>query len=303
MNIIKGIIPPMVTPLLDNEHIDVEGAKRVADHMIEGGVSALFLLGTTGESQSISMHLRFEFVELVCNHVNGRVPVLVGITETSMEDSLRLARHAKECGACAVVCAAPYYFPANQKELIGWYSHLADNCPLPVYLYNMPSKVKVFLEVPTVVELSKHPNIVGIKDSSANLEYFKEVVSIFKGTCFATYMGPEEMTVEMVLLGCDGGVNGGANLFPELFVSMYKAAASGDKALVDELQARIMYLSNNLYGMDRSSDASFLRGVKCAMGCLGLCSDYVALPYKAFDGEVKAKVAEVVKDLVSRNYR
>ena len=137
----------MVTPLLDNDHLDVEGTKRVADHMVEGGVSAIFLLGTTGESQSISMRLRYEFVETMCAHIAGRVPVLVAITETSMRDSLDLAAHAKKCGAVAVVSAPPYYFPANQKELIDWYTCLADNCPLPVFLYNMPSKVKVFLEV------------------------------------------------------------------------------------------------------------------------------------------------------------
>ena len=292
----------MVTPLLDNDHIDMEGAKRVADHMIDGGVSAIFLLGTTGESQSIAMKLRYQFVEQMCKYIDGRVPVLVAITETSMQDSLELAAFAKNCGAAAVVSAPPYYFPANQKELVQWYTHLASNCPLPVFLYNMPSKVKVFLEVPTVVCLSKHPNIVGLKDSSGNLEYFKEIVSIFKGTDFATYMGPEEMTAEMVLLGCDGGVNGGANLFPKLFVESYKAAAEGDLKRSKELQDKIMYLSRNLYGLDPGSDASFLRGLKCALGLSGLCSPYVALPYSQYDGELKEKAAKVLEDLKEKNY-
>lgn len=302
MKKIKGIIPPMVTPLLDNGTIDVEGAKRIADHMIEGGVSAIFLLGTTGESQSIAMHLRFEFVELMCRHIAGRVPVLVAVTETSMEDSLKMAEHARECGAAAVVSAPPYYFPANQEELVDWYTCLADNCPLPVFLYNMPSKVKVFLEVPTVVELSKHPNIIGIKDSSGRLDYFKELISIFKGTDFATYMGPEEMTAEVVRLGCDGGVNGGANLFPKLFVESYKAAASGDIERSDYLQDRIMYLSEKLYKLCPGSDASFLRGLKCALSINGLCSPYVALPYRALDGEKLARAVEVMKDLNAKGY-
>lgn len=213
MKKINGIIPPMVTPLVDNNTLDIEGAKRIADRMIDAGVSGIFLLGTSGEAQSIAMHLRYEFVEVMCNYIDNRVPVLVAITETSMEDSLNIANHAKKCGATGLVAAAPYYFPANQSELVNWFTVLADNCPLPLYLYNMPSKVKVFLEVPTVVELSKHPNIVGIKDSSARLDYMKELISIFKDTDFATYMGPEELTSEVVLLGCDGGINGGANLF------------------------------------------------------------------------------------------
>lgn len=293
----------MVTPLLDNNRLDVEGAKRIVDRMVDGGVSAIFLLGTTGESQSIAMHLRFEFVDIVSRYIAGRVPFLVAISETSMEDSLKLAQHAKACGACAVVATAPYYFPANQSELVTWFTALADACPLPVFLYNMPSKVKVFLEVPTVVALSKHPNIMGLKDSSANVPYTKELISIFKDTDFAIYMGPEELTSEVVLLGCDGGVNGGANLYPELFVKSYRAAAAGDMKAAKEYQDRIMYLSNSLYGLDKSSDASFLRGIKCALGIKGICSPYVAYPYRQYEGETKAKVAEVIKDLDSRNYR
>lgn len=293
----------MVTPLLDNGTIDYEGARRIADRMIDAGVSAIFLLGTTGESQSIAMHLRFEFVEKMTAHIAGRVPVLVAITETSMEDSLALARHAAGCGAAAAVVAPPYYFPANQAELIAYYRALADACPLPIFLYNMPSKVKVFLEVPTVVALSKHPNIIGLKDSSGNKAYFREVLKHFRGSDFAVYMGPEEITGEMVLEGADGGVNGGANLYPELFVSMYKAAAAGDKAALETIQARIMYLSKNLYCLDPGSDASFLRGLKCALQTKGLCRGYVAWPYRAYEGVFADKVRAVVADLDAKNYR
>jgi len=292
----------MVTPLIDNNTVDYDGAQKIADRMIDAGVAGIFLLGTSGEAQSIAMHLRYEFVEHMCKYINGRVPVLVAVTETSMEDSLNLANHAKKCGAVAVVSAPPYYFPANQQELIDWYTVLADNSPLPVYLYNMPSKVKVFLDVPTVVALSKHPNIIGIKDSSAKLEYMKELIGIFKDTDFATYMGPEELTSEVVLLGCDGGVNGGANLFPELFVKSYKAAAAHDMENAKKYQDMIMYMSNSLYGFDKSSDASFLKGVKCALGAAGICSPYIALPYTQFEGETKRRIEEVVKDLISKNY-
>ena len=293
----------MVTPLIDNCTIDYDGAWRIADRMIDAGVAGIFLLGTTGESQSLAMHLRFEFVEKMCRHIAGRVPVLVAITETSMEDSLRLAEHAQECGAVAVVSAPPYYFPANQTELIDWYTSLADKCPLPVFLYNMPSKVKVSFDVDTVVALSKHPNIVGLKDSSANLQYVKELVGIFKDTDFGIYMGPEELTSEVVRIGCDGGVNGGANLFPELFVKSFDAAASGDTGLADYYQDRIMYLSNSLYGLDKSSDASFLRGIKTALGVKKICSPYVALPYRAYEGAKLEKVKSVLEDLEGKGYR
>lgn len=301
MKKIKGIIPPMITPLLDEATIDEAGAKRIADRMIDAGVAAIFILGTTGESQSISMRLRFDYVTLITRHVAGRVPVLVAVTETSMEDSLALAQHAKNCGAAGVVAAAPYYFPANQKEQIDWYRSLADRCPLPVYLYNMPSKVKTFINLPTVLELSKHPNIVGLKDSSANQSYVQSLLFHFAGTEFGIYMGPEEQTAPAVLCGADGGVNGGANLFPELFVKMYKAASAGDVEETRRLQKRIMFLSDSLYGLDPGSDASFLKGIKCALKLKGICSGYVALPYTAYDSEMEKKVASILETL--KDYR
>ena len=147
MKKIQGIIPPMITPLLDEATIDEAGAKRIADRMIDAGVAAIFILGTTGESQSISMRLRFDYVKLITGHVAGRVPVLVAVTETSMEDSLALARHAKDCGAAGVVAAAPYYFPANQKEQIDWYRSLADRCPLPVYLYVLTLELRAHHDI------------------------------------------------------------------------------------------------------------------------------------------------------------
>ena len=104
---LKGIIPPMVTPLIDNDTLDRDGVVRLVEHMIAGGVHGIFILGTTGEAQSLAYHLRYELTELVCSTVADRVPVLVGVTDTSLEESLRLAHKAVECGAAAVEYLRP----------------------------------------------------------------------------------------------------------------------------------------------------------------------------------------------------
>ena len=166
----------MITPLKGDDQIDREGTVRLTEHILAGGVHALFLLGTTGEAQSLSYECRYDFVELVCRQVAGRVPVLVGVTDTSLDESVKLAAHAAKCGAVAVVAAAPYYFAPSQQELIEYYTALADALPLPLFLYNMPSHVKVFLEPATVKTLAEHPNIVGLKDSSANMTYFQTLL-------------------------------------------------------------------------------------------------------------------------------
>ena len=294
---LRGIIPPMITPLKGNDELDREGAIRLTEHILAGGVHALFLLGTTGEAQSLTYELRYEFVELVCRQVAGRVPVLVGVTDTSLDESVRMAAHAAKCGAVGVVAAAPYYFAPSQQELVEYYTALADALPLPLYLYNMPSHVKVFLEPATVKRLAEHPNIVGLKDSSANMNYFQTLIyHLGDRDDFSLYVGPEELTGESVLLGADGGVNGGANIFPELYVAMYDAAAAHDVARVRELQRRIMQISTTIYTVGKYG-SSYLKGVKCALSLLGICDDYLSYPYCRFRAEERARIREALEAL------
>ncbi|MBO5686356.1 MAG: dihydrodipicolinate synthase family protein [Alistipes sp.] len=297
MEKLKGIIPPMITPLKGNDELDREGAIRLVEHMIAGGVHALFLLGTTGEAQNLTYRLRYEFVELVLKQVAGRVPVLVCVTDTSLDESVRLAEHAKACGAVGVVAAAPYYFAASQPELIEYYTALADALCLPLYLYNMPSHVKVCLEAKTVATLADHPNIVGLKDASANMTYFETLLYLLGDReDFSLYVGPEELTGECVMMGADGGVNGGANMFPELYVAMYNAAEAGDLKKVRELQRRIMQISTTIYTVGKYS-SSYLKGVKCALSLLGICDGYLSYPYRQFREEERAKIRQALLDL------
>ena len=295
MNAIKGIIPPMITQLKGNDELDREGAVRLTEHILAGGVHALFLLGTTGEAQSLTYRLRYEFVELVCKQVAGRVPVLVGVTDTSLDESVKLAAHAAACGAVGVVAAAPYYFAPSQQELIEYYTALADALPLPLYLYNMPSHVKVFLEPATVKTLADHPNIVGLKDSSANMTYFQTLLYYLGDRDdFSLYIGPEELTGESVLLGAEGGVNGGANIFPELYVAMYDAAQAHDIARVRELQRKIMQISTSIYTVGKYG-SSYLKGVKCALSLLGICDDYLSYPYRRFRAEERERIRQALE--------
>lgn len=294
---LQGLIPPMITPLKGNDELDLPGTLRLTEHLIGGGVHALFLLGTTGEAQNLSYRLRYRFVETVCRQTAGRLPVLVGVTDTAFDESVRLARHAADCGAAGAVAAPPYYFAPSQQELIEYYTALADALPLPLYLYNMPSHVKVSLEPATVRTLADHRNIVGLKDSSANMTYFQTLLYHLGGRDdFALYVGPEELTGVCVLMGADGGVNGGANLFPELYVSMYEAAAAHDVVRVRELQRRIMQVGRTIYTVGKYG-SSFLKGVKCALSLMGLCDDYLSYPHRRFREEERARIRQALEAL------
>lgn len=297
-NILTGIVPPLVTPLLDNNTLDVVGLGNLIEHVIKGGVHGIFILGTTGEAQSISFDLRVKMIEETNRILKGRLPLLVGISDTSEEDSLRLAHVAAKNGADAVVSAPPYYFATGQPELAEFYESLIPKLPLPIYLYNMPTHTKVNFAPETIKRLSKDKKVIGFKDSSANGGYFQSVMYEMRDRKddFAIFVGPEEMTAEVVLLGASGGVNGGANLFPKLYVDLYNAAKSNNMEEVRRLQEKVMQISRTIYTLG-SYGSSYLKGVKCALGVLGICSDHLATPFNKFGKEQRDIIEKAIKSL------
>lgn len=299
-----GIVPPLVTPLLDNETLDVTSLEHLIEHLIEGGVHGLFILGTTGEEQSLSYAVREQMIRESCRINAGRLPLLVCITDTSIVESIRLANIAADCGASGLVSAPPYYFATGQPELAQFYEELVPQLPLPVFLYNMPSHVKVSFAPATVARLAKMPQVVGLKDSSANAVYFQSVMYAVRQTGrtdFAMLCGPEEITGECVLMGGHGGVNGGANMFPELYVAMYDAAVRGDIVEMRRLQQYIMQISATIYSVGQHG-SSYLKGLKCACSELGVISnDFVASPFYKFHQPEREKIRAALAQLPIEN--
>lgn len=296
--VIKGIIPPMVTPLLsDNVSLDINGVKKLVEHLIAGGVHGIFILGTTGESTSLSYATRRQLIIETCTVVNNRVPVFVGITDTAIEESVQLADVAKASGAAAVVAAPPYYYGLGQEELFKYYWKLADQLSLPLFLYNMPSHTKINIDAKTVVRLSEHDNIIGLKDSSANAVYFQSLIHLLKSKPqFSLLVGPEEITAEIVLMGGHGGVNGGANMFPKLYVELYNAALARDFDRIAVLQHLVMEISTKIYTLG-SYGSSYLKGVKGALSALGIIESNLAMPFNAFEEKEMLQVITNVKSI------
>jgi 4-hydroxy-tetrahydrodipicolinate synthase len=279
---LRGIIPPLVTPLLDRDTLDVPGLERLIEHILAGGVHGLFLLGTTGETPSLSHRLRHELIGRVCRQVRGRVPVLVGITDTSFVESVELAQKAAQAGAQALVLAPPYYFPTGQPELLEYLEHLLPELPLPLFLYNAPNRPQPAFAPETVRTAADLPGVAGLKDSSASMIYFRELQFILEDRPdFTLLMGPEQLLAESVLLGAHGGVCGGANLLPRLYVELYEAARAKDLTRVASLHRAVMRLNTTIFRVGQY-ESSFLKGLKCALSCLGICSDFLAEPFHRF---------------------
>jgi dihydrodipicolinate synthase/N-acetylneuraminate lyase len=294
---LKGIVPPLVTPLSDRDTLDVAGLERLIEHLISGGVSGLFILGTTGEGPSLSYRLRRELIERTCELTKNRVPVLVGITDTAYTESINLARYAAEQGSHSVVLAAPYYFPAGQPELIEYLEDLVADLPLPMFLYNMPGLTKVNFEHDVIRAAMAWEKVIGIKDSSCDMIYFHKLLRLTRERPdWSLLVGPEELTAEAVLLGAHGGVNGGANIHPRLYVDLYKAAAAQDLAAVRQLHAQVIELASRIYAVGKHKSA-IIKGIKCSLSLLGICNDFMAEPFHRFRDTEREQIRQHLIDL------
>ncbi len=167
---LQGIIPPVLTPLADRDQLDESAFDRLLNYLIAGGSSALFVLGSTGESPGQSNRLRRDVVDHACATIGQRVPLLVGITDTAFAATLQLAEYAAKAGAAALVLSPPYYFNLSQSAFLGYLERLVPLLPLPVYLYNIPSLTKLMITPETVRVAAQMPAVYGLKDSSGNAD-------------------------------------------------------------------------------------------------------------------------------------
>jgi len=294
---LRGIITPMVTPLLGRDTLDAEGLERLVKHIVAGSVHALFILGSTGEAPSLSYRLRYELVKQTCKQVGGRVPVLVGITDTAFAESVKMAYKAKDAGAQGVVLAPPHYFSVGQAELLEYFKHMVAELPLPLFLYNLPNHTKQIFETETVQAMAEIPDIVGLKDSSGNMVYFHQLQMLLKDKPeFSLLVGREELLGEALLLGAHGGVSAGANLWPQLYVDLYNAAQAKDLSAVVTLHEKVMQINSKIYSVGHHG-SSCLKGLKCALSWMGICSDLLAEPFQRFRVAERDVIRQHVQEL------
>lgn len=302
---IQGIVPPLVTPLKSDGTLDEDGTCRLIEHVIGGGVAGIFILGTTGEFPYLSLSLRKEFIQLCCQVVNGRVPVLVGITDCCLATTCEMAAFCKDAGAAAAVLTTPYYFPMEQSEVERYVDGLLEMIELPIVLYNMPSLTKNWFDVETVRGLAKkYPQIIGIKDSSGDLDYFAKLCKLKESERpdWTVMIGPEHLLVDAMRLGADGGVNGGANVEPETFVTLYQAT-KGDMegtektrgTSVEAILSRVNAFQD-IYKVG-APGFRFVTATKCALSLKKICGDTMAEPFCSYSEEEKSKLERILGGL------
>ncbi|MCA9186812.1 MAG: dihydrodipicolinate synthase family protein [Pirellulaceae bacterium] len=293
-----GIVPPLVTPLSGPDRLDHAALERILEHVMGAGVHGLFLLGTTGEAAALSYRVRREYVKRIVDYVDGRIPLLVNVTHTSLVETQSLADQAGEDGADAIVVTTPYYLTLEPGELLRYVTYVSQCAALPVFIYNMPGLTKTAFALETVREIMEQlPNVVGMKDSSGDFDYLRQVLEL-KDRCrpqWRVFVGPERYLVDTVMHGGSGCVGGGANIWPSLFVELYQAAISNDTVTLASLREKLAELGAIYqYG---AFGVGVIRGIKCAMELLGLCENHLAFPFQPVNELQRSSIRDVLARL------
>ena len=291
---LKGIIPPLVTPLLENGDLDSSGLKNLIEYVLAGGVHGIFLLGTTGEGPSLSYAIRKQLISEACGIINNRVPVLVGITDTCMEAAIDIANHSKIAGVDALVVAPPYYFPISEQEMVDYLKDLAPKLLLPFFLYNMPSCTKLNMSNVTIKKALEF-GAIGVKDSSGDYDALVSIIKEFKQYPeFSIFAGTELFLSDTILKGGHGAVAGGANFFPRLFVDLYEASLRKDLKKITVLKRELQQLEDTIYAVGDTPVKS-IKVIKAALSIMGICSEFMAQPLS----KANAKERKMIKGYLS----
>jgi 4-hydroxy-tetrahydrodipicolinate synthase len=232
-----GLIPPMISPLTPAGSVDEAGLEAHVRRLIAGGVSGLFVLGTSGEGPLLTSAQARQVIRLTVAAAAGRVPVLAGALEPSTVRTVEATLVAADCGADAAVVTTPYYIEADASGIREHFMRAAEGSPIPVVLYNIPSKTHHVLTPDIVADLVGLPNIVGIKDSHGDWAAFERLLAI-RRPGFTVLQGAEFLSARSMLAGADGLVPGLSNVAPELFSAIIAAARAGSEADAHAMQAK-----------------------------------------------------------------
>jgi len=236
---IQGIIPPVATPMQANEDLDLPRLRWFLDHLIQGGVHGVFVLGTNSEIYALDEQEKQKVIATAVEHVRGRVPVYAGTGAESTREVIRLTRMAEREGANGVSIITPYFILPNQQEIYDHYRRIAETTSLPVVLYNNPATCGgVKIDVDTCARLAEIGNILAIKDSSGDLQSTNEMIRAVPER-FSVLMGRDTLIGQAMLFGARGAVPATANIAPRLVVDIYEAAVRGDVAATRAAQVRL----------------------------------------------------------------
>ncbi|MBJ6145976.1 4-hydroxy-tetrahydrodipicolinate synthase [Hymenobacter sp. BT559] len=283
MNNLHGTGVALVTPFTPNFQVDYAGWRRLLDHTLQGGVEYLVINGTTGESPTTTTAEKAELLRIAKEHVAGRVPLVYGIGSNDTAAAEAMLHSTDLEGITAILSASPAYNKPSQAGIVAHYQRLADAASRPLLLYNVPGRTGSNMSADTTLRLAEHPNIIGIKEASGNVEQCLAILAK-KPADFLFLSGDDMLTVPLIACGAVGIITVLGNAFPQKFSDMTRAALAGDFARAQQLLFGFVGLNPLMYEEGNPV------GVKAALALQGVCGGEVRLPLMAASEGLTARI-------------
>lgn len=285
MKKLEGIVAPMVTALTRDEKIDEKSTRRLVDFLIDGGIDGLFPLGTSGEFALFDREERKTVVKTVVDQTNGRVPVLAGVSDPSLDNVLALAKDAEDVGADAIVATPPFYFTTSEDGLFTHFETIAQKSGLPLVVYNIPEWTHLFVPPSVVQRLAEMRLIVGMKYTEYNLLNLLRFLRVASKR-LSIFTGSDAMTFTNLEFGGSGGVIGVANVAPKLASQVYDEFKRGNFEVARLAQSKLLPV------IEAISVGRFPAGLKEAMGMVGMSVGNVKSPLQGLTVNERNLVAD-----------
>lgn len=286
--IFKGTATALITPFTESG-VDFDALDKLLDAQVAGGVSAVVVLGTTGEPATMTAAEKKAVIEFSVKKLKGVIPVIVGTGSNSTAAAIENSVQAEKLGADAILVVTPYYNKATQAGLVAHYTAIADAVNIPIICYNVPGRTGVNLLPATFAKIAEHRNISAIKEASGNMEQIEEAIRLSEGKA-VVYSGDDGITVPLMAMGGMGVISVASNVAPKFTSDMTSAMLDGDLAKAAAMQLRMLPFVRALFCEVNPIP------VKKAAQLKGLCNGIVRLPLTEMTEENAAKLAAMLPD-------
>ena len=289
MKPIVGSIVALVTPMRDDGCVDYEALRRLIDWHVTEGTDCIGVVGTTGESPTVSVAEHCEIIRVAIEHAHGRIPIMAGAGGNSTAEAIELSRYAQRVGADCTLSVVPYYNKPSQEGIYRHFKAIAEAVDIPMVLYNVPSRTVADMHVDTTLRLAQVPGIVGVKEASGAIDRACWLIKQAPAG-FSIYSGDDGTAVALMLLGGHGNVSVTANVAPRAMRALCAAAMAGHAKEAAELHLRLLPLHEHLF-IEPSPAPT-----KWAMARLGLCGATLRLPITPLTPSGQAIVEQALRD-------
>ena len=289
MDPIVGSLVALVTPMHEDGSIDYVCLRKLVDWHVAEGTACIVVVGTTGESPTVSVEEHCEIIRVAVEHAAGRVPIMAGAGANATSEAIELSRFAKKVGANCTLQVVPYYNRPSQEGIYQHFRAVAEAVDIPMFLYNVPGRTVADIQHDTVLRLAQVPGIVGIKEATGDIERAAWLIK-YAPAGFSIFSGHDDTAVALMLLGGHGNISVTANVAPRLMHELCVAAIEGNAKRAAALHMRLLPLHRQLFCEPSPAPT------KWAMAQLGLCKPAVRLPIVPLSNAGQALVGQALHD-------